>query len=173
MKLNLLLAVFITLFLLSGCASTGKNQSQQGQVKRITPEELEKLLPPPIATFTLEEIIFDSKQGKSVDEVIDKIKTSESRYDLDTAEVLDLSKQGVDVNVLDYIQQANELANQNAIAEQMNKVAKEKENALRQLRHERLFSRDRFYNPFWYSRFGLYSGHPFGYRYHPGSRFGW
>jgi len=73
----------------------------------------------------------------------------------------------VDVKVLDYIQKNNELAKQNYLAEEINKVEKEKAEAIRRLRHERLFSRHR-YDPFWYSRFGSYYGRPFGH-----SRFGW
>ena len=167
MKPHVLLAMIISLFLLSSCATT--EEMQHAQVKRITPEELEKLIPIPIATYTLEQIVVDSKQAKTPDEIIDKIKLSESRYDLSTSELLELNKQGVDVKVLDYIQESNELAKQNYIAEEINKAEKEKAEALRKLRQERLFLRHRYYDPFWHSRFGLYYGHP---RW-SGSRFGW
>ncbi len=66
------------LLILTGCASVGDTQ-QQSEIKRITPEELAKLVPPPVATVTLDEIIDDSKQGKTVDEIIAKIKASDSR----------------------------------------------------------------------------------------------
>ena len=129
-----LIAVSLTLILLAGCASTG---SQQSKVERITPEQLAKLLPPPVATVALSEIVADSKAGKTTDEIIAKINTSNSRYELTTAQTLDLSKQGVDVKVLDYMRQSNELAKQNAIADEMNKREQEKRSAQKQLQRER------------------------------------
>ncbi len=91
--------LIISLMLVTGCASTG---TQPPQVKRITPEELAKILPPPVATVSLDEVVNDSKQGKA----------SNSRYELTPAQTLLLSKQGVDTKVLDYIHQSNELAKQ-------------------------------------------------------------
>lgn len=164
MKQNILLAMLVGLFVLSGCATSGGQQ--QAEIKRMTPDELEKLVPPAVATYSLQEIVADSKQAITADAIIKKIKTSESRYDLSASEMLALNKQGVDVKVLDYIQKSNELAKQNYLAEEINKAEKEKEKAIRRLRHERLFSRR--YDPFWYSRFGSYYGRPFGH-----SRFGW
>lgn len=160
-----LLVVIVILLTLSGCASTG---AQQGKVDRITPAELAKILPPPVATLSLEEIVADSKAGKTAHEVIAKIKTSNSRYALTPTQVLDLNKQGVDVNVLDYIQQSNELAIQNAIADEMNKRAKERAVTERALRQERDFAQHRYYDPFWGPRFGSFYGNPY---YGYGSRF--
>lgn len=167
MKQNMLLTVFVGLLVLSGCATT--TGQQQAEIKRMTPEELAKLIPQAVATYSLEEIVADAKQAKTSDEIIEKIKVSESRYDLSPSEMLALNKQGVDVTVLDYIQKSNELAKQNYVAEEINKAEREKEAAIRRLRHERLFSRHRSYDPFWYSRFGLYYGRPIGHH----SRFGW
>jgi hypothetical protein len=83
---------------------------------------------------------------------------------------LDLSKQGVDTKVLEHIQQSNELAKQNAIADEINRREKEKVEAMMQLRRERILSRHRYYDPYWGSRFGLFYGH--GHRYGHGSRYG-
>lgn len=166
----LIILIAITL---SGCASTG---TQQSKVDRITPEELAKLIPPPIATVTLDEIVADSKAGKTSDEIIDKIKTSNSRYELTSTQVLDLNKQGVNAKVLDYIQQSNELAKQNAIADEINKREKEKMTEKRQLQRERDNARNRYYNPYWGSSFGGYYGRGYygpGHRHYRGSRFGW
>lgn len=166
MKQKLVLIMLLGLFVLSGCATTAG--SQQAEIKRITPEALEKLVPAAVATYPLEEIVTDTKQGKTPEDIIAKIKASESRYDLSTSEVLALNKQGVEVQVLEYIQQSNALAKQNYLAEEINKAEKEKAEAIRRLRHERLFSRHRYYDPFWYSRFGGYYGRPIGH-----SHFGW
>jgi len=168
--------LIVMLSMLSGCASTG---TQQVKVERITPEELAKLIPPPVATMTLDEIVADSKAGKTTDEIINKIKTSNSRYELTSTQVLDLNKQGVDAKVLDYIGQANELAKQNAIADEINKREKDKRAAQQALRHEREFSRNQFYDPFWGPGFGGFYGRPWigpigpGAHLWRGNRFGW
>ena len=161
-----LIAVSLTLILLAGCASTG---SQQSKVERITPEQLAKLLPPPVATVALSEIVADSKAGKTTDEIIAKINTSNSRYELTTAQTLDLSKQGVDVKVLDYMRQSNELAKQNAIADEMNKREQEKRSAQKQLQRERALAQSYyndyfdspFYNPYYHYGYGPYYGSRF------------
>lgn len=161
-----LIAVSLTLILLAGCASTG---TQQSKLERIAPEELAKLLPQPVATVTLSEIVADSKAGKTTDEIIAKIKTSNSRYELTTAQTLDLSKQGVDVKVLDYMHQSNELAKQNAIADEMNKREQEKRSAQKQLQRERALAQSYyndyfdspFYNPYYHYGYGPYYGSRF------------
>jgi PBP1b-binding outer membrane lipoprotein LpoB len=175
MKIYLFILI-VMLSMLSGCASTG---TQQVKVERITPEELAKLMPPPVATVTLDEIVADSKAGKTTDEIINKIKTSNSRYELTSTQVLDLNKQGVDAKVLDYIGQANESAKQNAIADEINKREKDKRAAQQALRREREFSRNQFYDPFWGPGFGGFYGRPWIGPIGPraqlwrGNRFGW
>ena len=175
MKTSLLI-LMMCVFVLSGCASTG---TQQAKIERITPEDLAKLMPPPVATVTLDEIVADSKAGKTSDEIITKIKMSNSRYELTSAQVLDLNKQGVDIKVLDYIAQANELAKQNVIADELNKREKEKRAIQQELKRERQFSRNQFYDPFWGPGFGGFYGRPWigpigsGARYWRGNRFGW
>ncbi len=163
MKKVYLIAVIGVMALLTGCASTG---GQQGQVERITPEQLAKLIPPPVATLSLDEIVTDSKTGKTADEIIAKIKASNSRYDLTSTQILDLHKQGVDARVLDYIQESNEKAKQNAIADEMNKREQEKRTAMKQLQRERALRYNAYYD--------LY-GNPYYYPYGPwrGPRFGW
>ena len=164
--MKVLITAGLTLILLAGCASTG---SQQSKLERITPEQLAKLLPPPVATVALSEIVADSKAGKTSDEIITKIKTSNSRYELTTAQTLDLSKQGVDVKVLDYMHQSNELAKQNAIADEMNKREQEKRSAQKQLQRERALAQSYyndyfdspFYNPYYHYGYGPYYGSRF------------
>jgi len=150
----------------TGCASTS---TKQAEVERITPEQLAKILPPPIATVTLDEIVVESKAGKSADEIIAKIKSSNSRYELTTAQTLDLSKQGVDTKVLDYMRQSNEAAKQNAIADEMNKREQEKRVAQKQLQRERALSQSYygdyynspFYNPYYNYGYNPYFGNRF------------
>ena len=167
--------VSFILMLLAGCASTG---SQQSKVDRITPEELAKILPAPVATVALSEIVADSKAGKTTDEIIAKIKSSNSRYELTPSQTLDLSKQGVDTKVLDFIHQSNELAKQNAIADELNNREKQRRAVENSLRRERDRAQQ-YYDPIWGSHYGSFYGRPYlgpigpGYRHWPRSRFGW
>ncbi len=169
--MRILMVLALSLLMLSGCASTGA--TKQPQVERITPEELAKVMPPAVATVSLEEIVADSKQGKKPDEIIEKIKTSNSRYELTPTQVLDLNKQGVDTKVLEYIEQSNELAKQNAIADEINKREKARFEAEKKLRRERDLARQQYYDPFWGPRFGAFYGSPYYGRHWRGSRFGW
>lgn len=161
MKLLRLSILFAVVLALSACASSG---ARYGNVDRITPEEMAKILPKPVATLSLDEIVSDSKQGKTADEIIAKIKASNSRYELTPSQSLDLSQKGVDIKVLDYIHESNEAAKQNAVADEINKREKAKRIAQERLQQEREFIRDDYYDPFWGPRFGLYP--PYGYPYY-------
>lgn len=171
MKIKYLL-ITSAMIVLTGCASTGGER--RGEVARITPEEVAKLLPPPIATFTLEEVVTESKQGKTSDDIIAKIKATQSRYELSSTQVVDLNQQGVDAKVLDYMQQSNALAKQQAIAEEMNRRKEERLLVEKQLQRERL-ARHRYYDPFWGPSFYYRHRIPIGPagRHWRGSRFGW
>jgi len=164
--MKILIVLIVSLLVLSGCASSS---TQQGKVDRITPEELAKMLPPPVATVTLEEVVADSKAGKTADEIIDKIKASNSLYELTPSQTVDLNKQGVDIKVLEYMHQTNELAKQNTLAEEMNKREQEKRIAQKQLQRERALERSRYYDDPYYPFYGYYPpyfwGPSFYYRY--------
>ena len=166
--MNRTVLVVIMAFFLSACA-TGAGMTQS-EVKRITPDELAKLMLQPEATYTLEAIVADAKSGKTSGEMIAKLKSSESLYDLKASDVLRLNQQGVDVEVLDYMQESNALAKQNYLAEEINKREHEKEKALKALKalnNERLLQMNRYYDPFW-RPYGYYQNHiPIG----PASRF--
>jgi hypothetical protein len=127
------------------------------------------MLPPPVATATLEEVVADSKAGKTADEIIDKIKDTNSRYELTPSQTLDLNKQGVDIKMLEYIYQTNELAKQNTIAEEMNKREQEKRIAQKQLQREPALEQSRYYDDPYYPFYGYYPlyfwGPSFYYRY--------
>lgn len=157
----------VLMLLLTGCATTTQQTRQQTEIKRITAEELEALTPAPIAAYSMDQIVADSKQGKSADDIIQAIKDSDSRYDLTTAQVLGLHQQGVDTKVLDYIQESNKAAQQNAIADEINRREKEKANLEKRLYQERRLNR--LYDPFWRRGYGFYGPYwgRFGWRYGP------
>ena len=109
--------------LLAGCASS---PMQEPQIQRISPEELERIMPKPVPNLTLDEIVKMSKAGTPPQTIIDKIKETNSRYDLTPSESLALSKKGVSPEVLDYIHKAHEQAVRDGFADEINKREKAK-----------------------------------------------
>ena len=86
------------LVLVAGCAST---PPQAPQIQRISPEELERIMPKPVPNLTLDGIVELSQAKVSADEIIQKIKDSQSQYNLTPAQILELSHKGVDIKVLE------------------------------------------------------------------------
>lgn len=142
----------VSILSLAGCAG---NETKAVKIDRITPEELAKIMPQPVPTMSLEAIVEQTKQGKTPDNIIANIQASNSRYELTPSQTLALSRQGVDVKVLDYIHQSNELAKQNAVADEINKREQAKAIAEKQLEQERNLYRGPYYNdPFYYPYYG-------------------
>ncbi len=145
--------------LLSACAS---QPPQPLQIDRISPEQLSALVPPAQSTLSLDEIVSLGRQGKSDVEIIDAIKQSQSRYALTPSEVLSWHQKGISKGVLDYMQQANALAEQNAIADEINKREKARVESEAKLKRERDAARLRSMDPWFYGP-GYYGG-PWGFR---------
>lgn len=162
--------MFGMLLVLSGCAT----QSQKApQIDRISEEELARIMPKPVATLSLEEIIKLTKEGTSADQIIEKIKITGSSYDLTPSQSVMLSKQGVDNKVLDYIHESRELAVKNSVADEINKREKAKRAELEKLKRQRQMYYDPFCwgYPYGFYPYGGYYGHRFG-RYGWGAGFG-
>ena len=162
--------VVLLALLMTACAGS---QVREPEIQRISAEELEKLLPPPVAAVSLEEIVALSKQGVSADEIIKKIQDSKSEYALTASQTLDLAKQGVPAAVLDNIQRAHEQRLRESFAEELNKREQARVKEQEKLKKELMWRRSYpFYDPFWGP--GPYWRHPY---YWPGSgiyyRFGW
>lgn len=153
-------------FLVAGCAT---NTTQKASVERITPEQLAKLLPQPVANLSLEEIVTLSQHGTKADDIIQKINTSNSRYELTPSQTLSLSKQGVSAKVLDYIHTSNEAAKQNAMADEINKREIAKQQALEAAKLKARQEQNLYYDPFW----GGYGYRPFGYGFYGGYPYGY
>lgn len=163
----------LLVMLISACAT---EPPQPAKIDRISPEQLSALLPPAQATVSLEDIVAMSKQGKSDTEIIDAIKQSQSRYALSPSQVLEWHDKGIPSAVLDYMQQANALAEQNAIADEINKrqqAALEKQEKLKRERDAaRMQAMDPwFYGPGFYGP-GFY-GSPWGRPYWGRFGYGW
>ncbi|MDO9364965.1 MAG: hypothetical protein Q7T58_01270 [Methylotenera sp.] len=163
--------LFVVGFLLglAGCATSSHQQSMKSpQIDRISEAELARIMPAPVATLSLDEVVKLSQAGNSVEQIIDKIKASNSLYDLTPSQSIALSQQGVDSQVLDYMHASRELALRNSIADEINKRGKEKREALEKLKRQQLLQQQRFYDPFCRGYYGFY---PYGYGAY-GSRFG-
>ncbi|HLD09271.1 MAG TPA: hypothetical protein VJB68_04435 [Methylophilaceae bacterium] len=158
------------LVMLAGCATT---PPQEPQIQRISPEELERIMPKPVPNLTLDEIVQLSKQGMTVEQIIAKIKASNSHYDLMPSQAVELSKQGVDARVLDYMYAAREQALREGFADEINKREKEKQLEQERLKRDYQWRSQQYYDPFWgygypYSPYRRWRYHPF---YGPG--YGW
>jgi len=155
-----LLIFIVVLLLLAGCATNGQSVPV---IERISEEELSRILPQPLATLSLNDLVRLSKEGMTATQIIEQIKSSNSMYDLTPSQSVLLSKQGVDSQILDYIHTSRELAVRNSIADEINKREKIKREELESLKRQQL----RAYDPF--CRNGPYGVYPYG----PyGSRFG-
>ncbi len=152
-KQGLLFSAILLASLVTGCATTAQNEPQ---VQRLTPEEVANLTPVAVPTLSLEEIVSLSKQNTAADDIIAKIKSSNSQYDLTASQIVDLNKQGVDAKVLDYIQTEREKARQNSIADEINKREKANKEAQDRLRIQSMrFRNNMFYDPFFHPYYGF------------------
>ena len=144
------------LALVAGCATTPE---QAPQIQRISPEELERIMPKQVPNLSLDEIIQLSQAKVPVEQIVQKIKESQSQYALTPSQVLELSQKGVDAKVLDYMQASHEQAIRDGFAEELNKREKNKLQEQQKLKREYQLSQP-YYDPYWgYSR-SPYWGHP-------------
>lgn len=144
---------------LNGCATTPE---QPPQIQRISAEELERIMPKPTPNLSLDEVVLLSKNKVSADEIIQKIKDSQSQYALTPSQLLELSNKGVDQKVLDYIYTAHEQAVRDSFVEELNKREQNKLQEQQKLKREYQL-RQLNYDPWWgYSR-SPYWGYPYPY----------
>lgn len=144
-----IMSVCIVALCLTACVSTPRDT----EVYRLTSEELAELTVPAVPTLSLDEVIKFSQQKMSADEIITKLKESHSQYELTPSQIINLSRQGVDVKVLDFIQMEREKARLNRLADEINqreRVNQEEKNKLeRQLQRSYRYY-DPFFDPFYY-----------------------
>ena len=165
-------SVISFLIFLTGCATTA---TQEPQIKRISAEELDRIMPKPIPNISLDELVSLSKITPP-EELIAKLKASNTQYDLTASQVVDLNKKGVDSKVLDYIHTARENAVRDGFADEINK--REKLKQIEQQRLKRQYDSMRYYDPFWgyggYGGYGPYWGRrPYGPGWGGSFRYGW
>jgi len=135
-----LLAAFM---LSAGCATTPQKPPE---IQRISPEELDRIMPKPVPTISLDDLVSLSKITPP-DELIARIKASHSQYDLTPSQTLELYKKGVDAKVLDYIHQAREQAVRDSVADEINR--REAQKKLEQQQIIRDYQSRYYYDPWW------------------------
>ena len=147
---------------LIACASNSQRSDIHSQkIDRISEEELSRIMVKPIATLSLDDLVRLTKEGATADQIIEKIRISNSSYDLTPSQIVDLNKQGVDNKVLDYIHISRESALRNNVADEINQREKERRVELDKLKRQQwLQQQQRMYDPA--CGFGYY-GQPYGY----------
>lgn len=153
---------------LLGCATASAPPDAGPAIARLSPEELARLLPKPDPRLPPAELIRLSKEGASAKDIIARIVETGSRYELSASQAIDLHKQGVSSEVLDYIQAARELALRDRVAEEINQ--REQRHA-EQLRREQEQRRNSFYCDPWWPGYPGWGG--FGYPLRPYGGFYW
>lgn len=172
MRNGLLLLICGSLLLVSGCASTGRDVNADGpKIDRISPEQLARLIPPPVARLTLDDLVRLTKEGNSAEQIIVQIKATDSMYDLTPSQSVDLSHQGVDAKVLDYVHESREAAVRNQLADEINRREKQKQTEVARLKN-RMWQQQRYYEPFCRGYYGITPYGYGGYGRHFGSHFG-
>lgn len=151
--------LMIAMLLLAGCATT---PAEPPQIQRISPEELERILPKPVPNLAVEEIVRLSQAGEGADAIIARIRQTDSHYALTPSQAIELHRQGVAARVLDHMQSAHEAALRESCADEINKrerAHQEKQDAL-----QRRLRAMPYYDPFWpypYWRHPYYHPRPY------------
>lgn len=145
----------LLVLIVAGCATSPPNNV----IDRISEDELARISPKSVAALTLDEIVRLSQSGQTADQIIEKIKATDSQYELTPSQSVALSQQGVDSRVLDYIHSSHELAWRNSLADEINKREKEKREVQDKLKQQQLEQR-RVQDPFCRGYHGFY---PYGY----------
>ena len=157
----------LSAMLLVACAGKPPLAESNPKIDRISAEELARIIPQPVAKLSLDDLVSLGRQGKTPEQIIDSIKSTDSMYDLTPSQSLELSRSGVDAKVLDFIHERRELALRNNLADEINRREQQKQAEINKLK-SRNWQRQR-YDP--YCRFGRYGMSPYGYGGF-GSRFG-
>lgn len=155
-----LMLCLTVLVLLSGCAGNPPVSEGKPEIARITPEELERLLPKPTPNLSLDEVIRMSKDGEAPEAIIARIRDSHSSYALTPSQMIELNRQGVDGKVLDHIQAAQAQAMRDAFADELNQRERVNQEKIKAL-HRELMWWPYYYDPYWSYPFRY--DNPYGY----------
>ncbi len=164
-----------SLLLPAGCTmvttATGDAVSQQLKIDRISAEELARLTPLPPAKLTLDDLLRLTKEGNSPEQIIAQIKAADAMYELTPGLSIELSRQGLDSKVLDYIHESRQRALMNSLADEINRREKQKQAEITKLKNRVVQQRN--YDPLCRGYYGVAPYGFGGYGRHPASHFGW
>ncbi len=102
--------------LLTACASSGP---PPGAVQRLTPEQLASLKPIANPKVPLDEIVALSQTGTAPDAIIARLTATSTIHALTPAQIVVLSRNGVDQKVIDHLVETQEKARQATLITQL------------------------------------------------------
>lgn len=138
----------VVLAVMTGCASNP--QQDHPKVVRMSPEELDRLMPKPVPNLSLDEIVALSKAGEKPEAIIARIRDSHSRYALTPQQIVDLHRQGVSMPVLDVMFNDQQQAIRDSLADEFTQRERKHQQEVDALRQELLMRPyPYFYDPFW------------------------
>lgn len=155
------------LLLLAGCASVPPDRPAAPKLARLAPEELQRLAPE-APKLGFPEVLAMAKSGMKAEAIIARLKESSSRLDPTPSQVLDLTRQGVPVAVLDYLHEAREKALRADLATLLTQRDQQHAQELEAQRRQEQLRNTMVCDPFWcgpgfgwpgyYRRGGMYYG---------------
>lgn len=161
---------FFIIFGVSGLVACANVQEKpQAQViDRLSDVELASMMPKPVSQLNYESLLALAKSGSTPAQMIEKLKETDTSFDLTPQQVLNLHQAGIDVSVLEYLHTSRQKTTQNNIADTVAEHDKTKNEEIatlkKQLQRERL--NNAYVDPF--CRFG----YPYPYGWGPRFRSG-
>jgi hypothetical protein len=148
----------LMVIMLAACAANGP---PPGSVQRLSPEELARIRPVAKPVVGLEEIIARTKTGATPEAIIARLAETGTVHVLSSAQIIELSRQGVDQKVIDYLAETQEKARQATLTTQLADRDAQAAAQLEQERQRRLALQHQYDSWYW----GGYSYGPWGPRY--------
>lgn len=159
--------ILLSILGLVGCANV-QEKPQAQVIDRLSESELASMMPKPVSQLNYESLLALAKSGQTPAQMIEKLKETDTSFDLTPQQVLSLHKAGIDVSVLEYLHTSRQKATQNNIANTVAEHDKTKNDEIatlkKQLQRERM--NNSFVDPF--CRFG----YPYPYGWGPRLRSG-
>lgn len=161
------LFIIIGLLGLVGCASV-QEKPQAQVIDRLSEEQLASMMPKPVSQLNYESLLALAKSGATPAQMIEKLKETDTSFDLTPQQVLNLHQAGIDVSVLEYLHTSRQKATQNNIANSVAEHDKTKNEEIAVLKKR--LQQERFNNSFVdpFCRFG----YPYPYGWGPRFRSG-
>jgi hypothetical protein len=105
-----LLPVLVACVVLAGCATT--TPPAAARIERMTPEQLAAIRPQANPVVPLAEVVALSVAGTPPADIIKRMRDTQTVHLLTPQQIVELSRQGVDQAVIDYLADAQEKARQ-------------------------------------------------------------